>query len=70
MRVCLISSVHPWVNPRLIKEADALAGRGHDVFVVTTRVDRWSDERDARLLPGKLWSLHRVGLMRESGSST
>ncbi len=65
MRVCLISSVHPWVNPRLIKEADALAARGHDVFVVTKRVDRWSDERDVRLLRGKRWSLHRVGLMRD-----
>jgi hypothetical protein len=35
MRVCLISSVHPWVNPRLVKEADALSDLGHEVFVVT-----------------------------------
>jgi glycosyltransferase involved in cell wall biosynthesis len=65
MRVCLISSVHPWVNPRLVKEADALAARGHDVTVVTKRVDRWSDDRDAPLLAGKAWVAVRVGLMRD-----
>ncbi|MCC7417774.1 MAG: glycosyltransferase family 4 protein [Acidobacteria bacterium] len=65
MRVCLISSVHPWVNPRLVKEADALAGRGHEVSVATKRVDRWSDERDAQVLHGKPWSACRVGLMRD-----
>jgi glycosyltransferase involved in cell wall biosynthesis len=65
MRVCLISSIHPWVNPRLIKEADALAACGHDVFVVTKRVDRWSDERDGQVLAGKPWSARRVGLMRD-----
>ena len=66
MRVCLISSVHPWVNPRLVKEADALADRGHEVFVVTKRVDRWSDERDTALLAGRRWSALRVGLLREA----
>jgi hypothetical protein len=65
MRVCLISSVHPWVNPRLIKEADALSERGHDVFVVTKRVDRWSDERDDLMLADKRWSAVRVGMMRD-----
>jgi glycosyltransferase involved in cell wall biosynthesis len=65
MRVCLISSVHPWVNPRLVKEADALAERGHDVFVVTKRVDRWSDERDVVMLAEKSWAALRIGLMRD-----
>ncbi len=68
MRVCLISSIHPWVNPRLVKEADALADRGHEVFVVTKRVDRWSDARDVALLAGKPWSARRVGLMRDDPS--
>ena len=65
MRICLISSIHPWVNPRLVKEADALAECGHEVFVVTKRVDRWSDDRDALMLQGKRWSATRVGLMRD-----
>lgn len=68
MRVCLISSIHPWVNPRLVKEADALADCGHEVSVVTKRVDRWSDERDATALADKRWLLHRVGMIRDEPS--
>jgi len=64
MRVCLISSVHPWVNPRLVKEADLLASLGHEVSVVTKRVDGWSDERDIPLLAAKRWPAHRVNLLR------
>ena len=65
VRVCLISSVHPWVNPRLVKEADWLAAHGHDVHVVTKRVDAWSDTRDAALLPTKVWTAERVNLLRD-----
>ena len=57
MRVCLISSIHPWVNPRLVKEADTLTSVGHDVFVVTKCVDPWSDARDQDLLQRKGWKL-------------
>ena len=64
MRICLISSVHPWVNPRLVKEADWLAAHGHDVHVVTKRVDAWSDRRDLSLLPAKAWTTERVNLLR------
>lgn len=64
MRICLISSVHLWVNPRLIKEADWLASQGHDVHVVTKRVDPWSDARDDELLRGKRWSADRLNLLR------
>ena len=64
MRICLISSVHPWVNPRLVKEADLLASLGHEVTVVTKRVDQWSDERDAPLLAIKPWKAERINLLR------
>lgn len=64
MRVCLISSIHPWVNPRLVKEADLLASMGHEVSVVTKRVDQWSDERDIDLLAKKRWAADRVNLLR------
>ena len=66
MRVCLISSVHPWVNPRLVKEADTLTSVGHDVFVVTKRVDLWSDARDRDLLQRKGWKCLRANMLRES----
>jgi glycosyltransferase involved in cell wall biosynthesis len=63
-RVCLISSAHPWVNPRLVKEADLLASMGCEVTVVTKRVDAWSDERDAQLIAGKRWTANRINLLR------
>jgi glycosyltransferase involved in cell wall biosynthesis len=69
VRVCLISSIHPWVNPRLVKEADTLAAHGHDVCVVTKAVDRWSHQRDLLLLAGKPWSVNAIGLMRDDRSS-
>ncbi len=68
MRICLISSIHPWVNPRLVKEADTLSFRGHDVFVVTRRVDAWSDARDEGLLQGKNWSCLRANMLRRDKS--
>jgi glycosyltransferase involved in cell wall biosynthesis len=64
VRVCLISSIHPWVNPRLVKEADWLAAHGHDVHVVTKRVDAWSDSRDRSLLAARPWTAERVNLLR------
>jgi glycosyltransferase involved in cell wall biosynthesis len=43
-RLCLISPSPPSVSPRLVRSADALAGAGFDVVVVTTRFAK-------RLLP-------------------
>lgn len=37
MKICLVSHGHPAANPRLVREADALYGAGHDVSVVTPR---------------------------------
>lgn len=60
-RVCIVTSGHVGSAPRVVKEADALAGEGHDVHVVaadTTPGVRSLDldvERHAR------WTLHRVG---------
>jgi glycosyltransferase involved in cell wall biosynthesis len=64
VRVCLISSVHLWVNPRLIKEADWLTEQGHDVRVVTKSTDAWSDGLDDALLREKRWSADRINLLR------
>ena len=33
-RVCLVSGGHPSSNPRLVKEADALAAAGYELTVV------------------------------------
>src|SRR5215472_9903383 len=64
MRVCLISSIHPWVNPRLIKEADLLSSLGHQVSVITRRMDDSSDACDVTLLEGKPWTCMRLNMLR------
>ncbi len=48
--------------------ADTLTERGHEVVVVTKRVDSWSDERDEELLASKPWSTVRIGLRRDDPS--
>ncbi|MFN3523668.1 MAG: glycosyltransferase [Phenylobacterium sp.] len=46
-RICLITPGHLSTNPRLVKEADALAAAGHDVHVVACRYSAWGEAADA-----------------------
>jgi glycosyltransferase involved in cell wall biosynthesis len=39
---------------------------GHEVFVVTKRVDAWSDARDQHLLKRKRWKCLRTNLLRDN----
>jgi glycosyltransferase involved in cell wall biosynthesis len=64
-RICLISAVQPWVNPRLIKEADTLASEGCEVRVITLNQDSWSSARDDELLRTKTWTISRINLVKE-----
>lgn len=66
-RVCLVSPAHVWVNPRLVKEADALSAAGYDVVVGYRADARWGCERDDALLAGKPWAWTRFDCTRESG---
>jgi glycosyltransferase involved in cell wall biosynthesis len=45
-RICLISPGHLSTNPRLVKEADALADAGHDVRVIVADFALWAREAD------------------------
>lgn len=45
--ICLITPGHLSTNPRVVKEADALAAAGHDVRVITCRYSAWGEEADA-----------------------
>jgi glycosyltransferase involved in cell wall biosynthesis len=45
--VCLVTPGQPSTNPRLVKEADALAEAGYDVQVVACKYQEWADEADA-----------------------
>jgi glycosyltransferase involved in cell wall biosynthesis len=52
-RLCIISPMHPCLNPRVVKEADALAEAGFSVSVVAPRYLTWADEADLALGVGK-----------------
>src|SRR5580704_18905598 len=41
-RICLISPSHLSMNPRLVKEADALTEAGYDVAVIAADASQWA----------------------------
>ena len=45
-RICLLSPGHLSTNPRLVKEADALADAGHEVTLITGDYSLWAREAD------------------------
>jgi hypothetical protein len=60
-KIILITSSQPSLNPRLVKEADALVEAGHDVTVIYQYWNRWATQMDTKLLPKKKWKIIRVG---------
>lgn len=62
-RVCLLSPAPVWVNPRFVKEADALHEAGYDV-VAGYRADGPTDRDDA-ILKGKPWRWYRIDVARD-----
>ncbi|HEX7084773.1 MAG TPA: glycosyltransferase [Vicinamibacterales bacterium] len=63
-RVCLVTTSQPSANPRLVKEADALAAAGYDVHVVGAHWVDWATESDARLLARRRWTMSFVDWRR------
>jgi glycosyltransferase involved in cell wall biosynthesis len=59
--ICLLTPTQPSVNPRIVKEADALAEAGHQVHVLCGHTVPWADESDATLLRSRNWSCSYVG---------
>lgn len=59
LRVCLVTTGHPSTNPRLVKEADALAGSGYDVAVVACSFWPWAETADV-VFEGRPWSVRKV----------
>ena len=49
-RICLISPGHLSTNPRLVKEADALAGEGHEVALITGDYSLWARDADKTII--------------------
>ncbi len=68
-RVCLVTTGHLSTNPRLVKEADALAEAGYDVRVVACRFWPWADAADAAFAD-RSWPVRHVrfGAMAEGMS--
>src|SRR4051794_40779505 len=60
-RICLISPGHMSFNPRLVKEADALAEAGYLVHVIAANNLRYLRELDRSILTQASWSYDLVG---------
>src|SRR5262249_42904445 len=51
-RICLLSPAHLSTNPRLVKEADALADAGHAVTLIVGDFSLWAREADKTIISG------------------
>ena len=54
--ICLITSLHPSMNPRLVKEADALTGAGYRVGVIAPDFSEWGRIAD-REFQDRMWQI-------------
>ncbi|HVS90627.1 MAG TPA: hypothetical protein VHE59_01255 [Mucilaginibacter sp.] len=59
-RIVIISSGQPSLNPRMVKEADALAEAGCDVTVLYAYWNNWGTRLDKELIPAKKWKAVRI----------
>ncbi|MGZ3832288.1 MAG: hypothetical protein ACXVB0_02105, partial [Mucilaginibacter sp.] len=60
-KIVIISSGQPSLNPRMVKEADALADAGYDVTVLYAYWNDWGTRFDKPLLLSKKWKAICVG---------
>jgi len=61
MRVCLVSSMQPSLNPRLVKEASALSEAGFQVTVVYAYMTEWGSRANADLFAARSWHTVEAG---------
>lgn len=67
--LCLLSNGQPSANPRLVRDASALAKAGHTVRVVTARYLTNLIEHDEKLVNGASWRYEPVNLRGSNGRS-
>jgi glycosyltransferase involved in cell wall biosynthesis len=60
-RICLLAPGQPSVDPRLVKEADALHEAGHEVQVLCSHMIPWAEAADTELLQTRPWRCTYVG---------
>lgn len=68
LRFCLVGATHPCYNPRLVREADALAQAGHQVRVVAPLFNPALVEKDRALMAHRSWRLERVDFLPRPGA--
>ena len=61
IKIVLITSGQPSLNPRLVKEADALVKAGYKVTVIYQYWNDWATIADETLMASKKWKAIRVG---------
>ena len=61
LKIVLITTAQPACNPRIVKEADALALAGFDVTVVYSYFIKWASEKDSDLLKKVSWKYILAG---------
>lgn len=59
-RVCIVTPGQLWMNPRAVKEADALSAAGYRVHVIATRLSEAMEARDRDVLRAARWTVGRV----------
>lgn len=59
--IVIITSGQPSLNPRIVKEADALIEAGYEVTVIYQFWNDWGTDHDNQLLPLKKWKTILVG---------
>jgi len=60
-KIVIVSSGQPSLNPRLVKEADALSAAGYKVTVLYAYWNNWGTKYDEQLLAKKKWTAICVG---------
>ena len=60
-KIVIITSGQPSLNPRMVKEADALCNAGHNVTVLYAYWNDWATKFDKELLSSKKWKAICIG---------
>src|SRR6185369_13704231 len=69
-RVCVVTAGHLSTCPRMLKAADALAGAGYDVRVVSTNHTPWAAATDRSVLATRGWASTVVDYDRGTARAT
>lgn len=68
MRVCCITACHLIDNPRLFREADALNDAGHQVRVISVRMEPSKSVQEAKFMEGRSWEHRTINIEKTGGS--